>query len=207
MNCPVYAIDIEEDDFNTAFSVLDQIGLRAAAVTSPLKIPAAKIVKKLSPTASQFQSVNTLYKDQVWFGENTDLEGFQRLVDQHLKNSPLQSIAIWGGGGTLPIIQQVLPQALSYSVRTGEMRDLNIDSQEFIKQKLEGPEVLIWAAGPDAQPPLADWNPVMVIDLNYREDSLAREYALEVNAQYIDGLLMFKAQAEKQREFWRKFGR
>lgn len=202
-NLPIFAIDIAEDEFKNAFEFLDEMGMKAAAVTSPLKKNAASMAFTKSTLVEKFQSANTLAKNKVWHAENTDIDGFRQMVKE--VPDDLKCVVIWGGGGTLPVIKEVLPHAIAYSVRTSDLRDPNIDSQEFIKLKLEGPEVLIWAAGADAHPPEMGWRPQIVLDLNYREDSLAREYALEVNAQYVDGLVMFRTQAKKQREFWTKY--
>lgn len=189
---PVLGIDLKEEEFQKAWPLLEKMGLKAAAVTSPLKKMAAGISQKKSTKVSEFYSANTLIKDEQWISENTDWEALVEIS----KDMKASSVAIWGGGGTLPLLQKLFPQAVSYSARTGQSR------QESEKQR---PELLIWAASPDAQPPEKDWQPRIVLDLNYREDSLAREYALEVHAQYIDGLKMFKVQAEKQREFWEQF--
>jgi hypothetical protein len=40
------------------------------------------------------------------------------------------------------------------------------------------------------------------VDLNYRDDSAGKEYALHVKAKYISGLDMFLVQAAGQRKFW-----
>lgn len=66
------------------------------------------------------------------------------------------------------------------------------------------PKIVIWAAprtGETLMPP-STWNPVMVYDLNYKEDSMGREYAQKCGANYQSGLAMFKAQAQGQRLFW-----
>lgn len=198
---PVLAIDIQEQEFSKAFSLLQEMGLEAAAVTAPLKKEAALISKNKSSKVSEFLSANTMVKktDEEWALENTDWEG---LMETFKDLNPFSKVAIWGGGGTLSLLKKLFPQAVCYSARTGQGREGG--SEEKKEQALEGPEVLIWAASPDSQPPEKDWKPRIVVDLNYREDSLAREYALEVNAQYRDGLQMFKVQAEKQREFWDK---
>ena len=41
-----------------------------------------------------------------------------------------------------------------------------------------------------------------MIDINYTEDSPGLEYALQVQAEYINGKEFFKEQAQKQREIF-----
>jgi len=201
---PVLAISITEEEWESALKILFQLGLRAAAVTAPLKIKASQLAKIKTADAARLNSVNTLLwgnKDQQWIGENTDLRGLISLF-AHLDSS--QSIAIWGGGGTLPLLQEVLPDAAFYSVRTGTPR--NPVSPDF------SPEVIIWGVGRsrysekshegEAQWPNPEWKPKQVIDLNYSEDSPGREYALRTQAKYISGMEMFRSQAAGQREFW-----
>ncbi len=205
-NKPVFAVDIEEQEFSQALKVLTEIGLEAAAITSPLKRKAFQSAQSVSPISRELESANTFKrKNQLWMAHNTDLDGFRAQFSQITGDS--QSVAIWGGGGTLPVLLQICPQALCFSARTGKLKVEYGDEQKWSRDQIaemqmEGPRILIWAASPEAESPPQDWRPEFVLDLNYREDSLAREYALQVNAQYIDGLVMFKEQARAQREFW-----
>lgn len=203
---PVLAIDIKESEFSSAMNLLDELGLVAAAVTAPLKKSASRWSLNRSPLVQELESANTLVKrGHQWFSHNTDLDGFRALFSQITGDT--QSVAVWGGGGTLPVILKVCPNALCYSARTGELKMEYGDQQKWSRDQIasmqiDGPRILIWAASPEAQAPPQEWRPEFVLDLNYREDALAREYALQVNAQYIDGLSMFKSQASAQREFW-----
>ncbi len=203
---PVFAIDFEADDLTDAMKLLEKLGMDAAAVTSPLKAGIFNWSPYRSTIVSELESANTLVrKNQVWYSHNTDLDGFRALFSQITGDT--DSVAIWGGGGTLPVLMKVVPHALAFSVRSRNYRLEHGDQQkrsrdEIVTMQLEGPRILIWAASPEAQFPPEDWKPEFVVDLNYREDSLARDYALQVNAQYIDGLAMFKEQARAQREFW-----
>lgn len=204
---PVFTIDCDETEFKSAMLVLEKLGLQAAAVTSPLKLQAYSICKETTPEAQQFQSVNTLYYEQKtkkWVGHNTDLMGLEELFAK----IELSSVAVWGGGGTLPLLKKLLPQAIFYSAQTGQPRD----QQNAKQQNLFVPEVLVWAAPNQDEveqknfceqyhiPP--NWKPKIVIDLNYREDSAGRLAALEFKAKYISGEKMFFKQAEGQRLFW-----
>jgi len=203
---PVFAIDIESEDLTDAMDLLQKLGLDAAAVTSPLKSGVFQWTPYRSTIVSELESANTLVrKEQIWYSHNTDLDGFRSLFSQITGET--RSVAVWGGGGTLPVILKVVPHALCFSARSRGYRLEHGDEQkrsrdEIVTMQLEGPRILIWAASPEAQFPPEDWQPEFVVDLNYREDSLAREYALQVNAQYIDGTIMFKEQARAQRDFW-----
>lgn len=195
MEWPVYAVRASESEWTEAFSVLTRMGLRAAAVTSPLKKHAFYSATEKSAEAESAGAVNTLFIDgRKVHGHNTDLFGFQRAIAEQSFPKP---VAVWGGGGTLAVIRRVFPDAVPFSARTGRSRD---DGDEAVK-----PRTLIWACGRDdsyLQPP-ENWNLEVIFDMNYTENSTARALALSRRCRYVDGLTMFKAQAEGQRIYWR----
>ncbi|MFN7729207.1 MAG: shikimate kinase [Bdellovibrio sp.] len=193
-----FAIDIAEDEWPLALPLLRSWGLKFAAVTSPLKKKAFTACEVRSELADQLSSVNTLtLAGSQWRGTNTDLAGLQALFEG-LELGTSKTL-VWGGGGTLGPLQLILPSSTAfYSLRTQGPREGS--------PTLSNPEIVIWAAGPgDAPPPTSLGAPGLVVDLNYREDSFAREYAMSVNARYISGLVMFKAQAAEQRQEWEKY--
>lgn len=193
LQMPFVALPMDADTLDAmSWSILDRMGLRAAAVTAPLKELVARLVSGGS------ESVNTLVKDRKtheWIVGNTDALGFKALIEKI--GSPRDAV-VWGAGGTRVSLQKVLPHATFYSARTGAPYG---DSKE-----VTGPQVLVWSVGRDrmnqCQWPPKDWQPEQVIDLNYGDDSPGREYALKVKAHYVSGLEMFKAQAAAQRQIW-----
>lgn len=195
---PVFAIRISRDEWNEAFPILKKLGMTHAAVTSPHKENAARVCQH-----PELGALNTLYwneKKNQWRGTSTDDEGFTELIEGIGMIAPLQKeIFVWGGGGTLEMIQKSLPHASYFSSRTGRPREGSEEAANL------SPKILIWAAPRSAETimPPASWNPSMVYDLNYKEDSMGREYAQTCGANYQSGLMMFTAQAQGQRLFWR----
>jgi shikimate kinase len=197
----VFAIKISEIDFFPAIKILKDLGLIAAAVTSPLKKLAFKLAKERTNEAIEFSAVNTLVVDKVsghWSGDNTDFQGLEVLL-RGVKDS---KVAVWGGGGTLVLIQKLLPNAKYFSAQHGILRNTEKKLAPF------SPKYLLWAApradGKNILFPSEEWCPKKVIDLNYREDSGGREYSLRCGAKYISGEKMFYTQAKYQRFFWQK---
>ncbi len=219
-----------------ALEILQTMGMKWAAVTSPLKqlIPAflqtiahatsgtsSTPSTSLTPPPSENSvAINTLSLiEGRWQSANTDTQGFAAIFEPQSEffafaeerdfSTQLSSlsIAIWGGSGTLASIQQALPKAVAFSLRTGSPR--STFSSDF------QPEMVIWAVGrsqisavPSGFPPQS-WQPKWVVDLNYSEDSPGREYFLKIRARsqkvrYVSGLNMFKAQAQEQRNFWNR---
>ncbi len=186
-------IELTEAEFLKHHLWLIACGLTYVAVTSPLKKIAAQLSTKSSENVKLFQSANTLVcKQAEIFSENTDVLGFQKLIEVaqiHDKHS----IAVWGGGGTLQMMKTVLPQAYFFSSRSDMIESQNL-----------APDIVIWAAPRTAQTnyPPSQWQPKLVIDLNYLENSMGLQYAQKIQSSYISGLSMFKSQALNQQKYW-----
>jgi hypothetical protein len=120
----------------------------------------------------------------------------------------------------LPLIRCFIPEAKYFSIQTGELRkpamtaasDKRMDTDTGKQRDIPidpGPEVVLWAGGrfsaEGAKPPPGHWQPKLVVDLNYRDDSGGRELARLTGARYLSGLEMFNVQAEHQRLFWEPF--
>lgn len=195
-NMPFFAIQLDKEEFIDGIKSLLKLGLVAAAVTSPLKELAFSICTQTTPPAHKFKSANTLFIDKTSvMGHNTDVDGFRALVSQVQTD---QNFAVWGGGGTLPIIEHVLPNATFYESRTGQIRNR-------ISSQFKNPDIVVWAAlrtNDTLMPPLI-WHPKYVIDLNYKEDSMGLEYAQKIKANYLSGLEMFIVQAKAQQQWWK----
>ena len=210
-NMPVFAINVGEKNFSSVIEQLSRLGALAFAVTSPLKKAAFEFCRDQATDgndelANRFESVNTLVFDgNIWRGTNTDRIGFGHLFSQIYDR---ESVAVWGGGGTLKIIKDELPNARFFSSRTGLEREA--EKSDLVQSDVGDPEkfdplIVIWAAGVQAAPPEQNWRPLRVVDLNYAENSAAREYSLSKRCQYISGLEMFTKQGEAQRFFWKKY--
>ncbi len=189
MNC--FAIDLLKEEWGQAFPFLDEMGLKAAAVTSPLK-------KKVAEEMRQKSSIiNTLGKSKKgWLVTNTDKRGLKKL----LSGCENKKVAVWGGGDILDLIKRICPQAVFHSSRTGEPK--------MGGQALD-PDILIWAVGPEnfrkkGMDPPKHWTPEKVIDLNYTADSPGLVCAYTYHCQYQSGLVMFTEQAREQQKFWSK---
>ena len=201
-----------------ALDVLRGLGLRYAAVTSPLKRLAQEACGLLPGGEGGLESINTLYLNNKfqWRGRNTDLAGFRALLAPFLESGSSGDVAVWGGGGTLEAMRAVAGDAIFYSVRTGLPRQG--PGAPGVPGAPPSPRIVVWAAGPtgtygpphevavrecsELNAPPDHWKPERVVDLNYGEDSPGRDYAVRVGARYTSGLAMFQEQARGQRAFW-----
>jgi shikimate 5-dehydrogenase/shikimate kinase len=190
---PVVAIEIGESEWDEAMPVLQTLGLKYAAVTSPHKLNAFMLAgTHVSEEAKRFSSVNTLVlTEEGWLGHNTDLKGLKALLSDELQEEI--PIAVWGGGGTKEMLKDQLPKAQFVSARQG--------------QELTEKTQVVWAVGrrkPFVWPKPANLVQT-VIDLNYSEDSPGREIALQAGCPYKSGETMFIHQGLAQQEFWKRF--
>jgi shikimate 5-dehydrogenase len=187
---PVVAVDVPEAEFSAATRFLVHLGLRAAAVTAPLKKLAWACSDRVSSEARQMQAANTL----SWAGgrvhaHNTDVLA---LAQCRARLPSYKNVWLWGGGGVKSSVLSVWPEAIEISARQGE------------PSASAPPDVLIWATGRHRhfRWPATGVRPQLVFDLNYGEDSPGLEWAVRENLPYQSGLTMFKLQAAFQREFW-----
>lgn len=190
---PVVAIEVRESEWKEAFAVLEKLGLRFAAVTSPLKEHAFSSCE----TEADLGGVNTLvFHEGRWRGTNTDILGLQALARE-----VSGSVALWGGGGTLAAVKKAFPDIQHFSARTGRPSEAGDD--------LRARDTLIWAVGRgrgrEFQWPRVGFPTQKIIDLNYTDNSPGLELAASRGLSYVSGLKMFFVQAEGQRQFWQRF--
>lgn len=188
-------IEMTTAELDSGLPFVIGLGLKYAAVTSPLKEAVCRKAGYRSEIADRLNSANTLFVSNGELNvENTDLSGFSGLV----KNFPAKAtVVVWGGGGTLNLMQSVLPDAHFYSSRTGRLRSRDL-------QELRTYDYLIWAAPrrEEAAWPADHLSIKTLVDLNYTENSPGLEFAARRKISYINGLEMLVLQAEKQQEFW-----
>jgi shikimate 5-dehydrogenase/shikimate kinase len=189
---PVVAVDIQEDEFDEALVFLRELGLTAAAVTSPLKLRARTLATDLTEEVRVTGSANTLrFNGRDVYAHNTDLLALRRLQEE----IPARSVWLWGGGGVKSAVQSVWPHVKAISARKGTPDEGQ-------------PDLLIWAVGRSREFawPSERIRPKQILDLNYTADSPGLEWAIMHGIPYQSGLRMFKLQAEYQRQFWREGG-
>lgn len=206
----VTSLDLSSD----VLSILLSLGLRACAITSPHKtwlrdsIDQHSGMWEVSDDRDPQSAGNTLVAcdDGTVFGTSTDGIGLraaweETLIAQRERCGQNPGIAVFGGGGLLPLLRTVFPGALFLSVRSGKPRDASPSGPAD-----KDITVLVWSVGPSrfVHNPPSGLRPKLVFDLNYAEDSPARAYAQSIGAQHVDGSLFFRKQADAQQLFWQR---
>lgn len=204
LGMPIFAIQVSREEAEAALPFLADLGLTAAAVTSPLKELVVKHLKisfapvSATNSSSQFLvAANTIaLTKNGWLATSTDEAGFRAMWNEakqtysHIDFSA--SAVLWGGSGIKQAVQNVVPAATHLRASLGPA----------IGEMSTQPEIVIWASGKDRGEWPKAWRPKLVLDVSYTDDSAARTLAIETGAKYISGLSMFRAQAVGQREFW-----
>jgi shikimate kinase len=192
---PFVAIQCAQKEWPYAINLLRQLGLKCAAITSPLKKLANSLLESVD---SKDIGINTLFFDASGNvrGCATDKEGLIQLK-QHIPEELLGELVVWGGAGVLNDVFQVFGTIPVYSARSGLVK--------IGEAKCFLPKVLIWAAGNQADLSLIpdQWPLELIIDLSYTSSSLGRELAKTRHTRYVSGEDMFIAQAQKQQDWWR----
>ena len=194
-------IAVEKGQLTEQLAILRQWGMDRFAITAPLKKEAFELATRPSTRAMRLQTANTLalVGDEI-YADNTDLWGLAKQVET--EGLAEYSTMVWGGGGTLPILREIFPQAAFYSARSAELRpgSAMIESPELLVVAIQNEDLL---AG--AQPPPVLTSIRILLDLSYRENSFAKRLAIEQGWRYIGGQDFLRYQAEEQRRFWRQW--
>lgn len=212
---PYFRIAIAPEEFEYTIQYLCRLGLRFASITAPFKNSILSL-----ESGSSKNSVNTVCflqadKESKFHSNNgnglklevtnTDRDAIQEVFKNFFKKySSKDLIAVWGGGGILDSLKNFDLNLDFFSVRTGELKE-----NSFSAVRAANYNVVIWAlpSNHEALPP-KEWQPRLIIDLNYSENSQGREYFQMQDiqkCQYVSGLSMFETQALKQQEFWRTY--
>ncbi|MBE8162811.1 MAG: hypothetical protein HAW63_02345 [Bdellovibrionaceae bacterium] len=201
-NISIYSVELKESEVSKqSIDFLIQLGLRYAAITSPLKKAFFNLGHdQLKPSClgKKFQSVNTLAifeNTKKGILDNTDQEGLVALVNSAAVDKKTK--ALWGAGAISLMLKKVFAEVCIFSAQKKQCVNRSINEEAYC------PEVILWAVPSIYKhSPPKHWKPGVVIDLNYSEDSGGREYAMLNKATYINGLLMFLVQAKAQQKIW-----
>jgi len=176
------SIKMNRSEFNEDnLDLIKSFGYRFFSVTAPFKNQMSFLGAK--------ESVNSLVlneKENSFF--DTDHFGLEAIVDKIEKN---EKVLIWGSGSMGQALKSLL----------GDKAEL-LSVRDYGGSELSNFDVMIWCAGPDADAPNFEVLPLKIFDLEYKEQSKAKQIALELGTQYISGEHLFATQARAQQSFW-----
>lgn len=188
-----FAVPLDEMNFEIAIQFLISLGLKTAAVTSPLK--------NLASDSTGVIGCNSIAFSKDWTGRNTDIIAIETLCQDYLSST--DQVAVWGGGGVIERMKDDYPQFFYFSSREGALRN-PAENSNFVL-----PTVVFWAAPRSAatKMPPNEWAPRLVIDFNYVESSMGLDYTLSLKnkVNYVSGLDFFRLQAAEQIKFFKQY--
>ena len=97
--------NINESDIKSIISEVKNGKIDGLNVTVPFKNKILSFLDRLTPVAKESKSVNTIFKkDNLVFGDNTDIEGFKRSLNHINFSFKNKKVLILGAGGVVPSI-------------------------------------------------------------------------------------------------------
>ncbi|SDE18041.1 shikimate dehydrogenase family protein [Riemerella columbipharyngis] len=206
--CQYHIFDIEE--ISEVDRVFQREGLAGFNVTIPYKVQIMDYLDLVNEEAEAVGAVNTVaLKRDKRIGYNTDVFGFSRTLDVHLKPSH-KSAVILGDGGAAKAVRYVLEQRnIPYLVvsRGGDFRFEDLTKEEVAMHSL-----IIQCTPVGTFPKVDDCldfpfeglsDKHLVVDLVYNPEQTAfMKKSIKQNAKMVNGFFMLEQQAEKSWQIW-----
>ncbi len=228
-----YAVDLDPDDKDLFAGWLSRKEFRGANLTIPYKKDFLAVVDRLDPLARRAGAINTLVKEEGGVtGYNTDIDGFQRPLEEFRSRLERQTAIVFGTGGASLAVRLALSRlGMSRIVmvsrnpeRPGEMESGSeegpgINTQIIYCRYEEWPRyadeaLLLVNTTPLGMTPDTGTSPVsdsqisllrgkICYDLIYNPlRTRFLQQAEEMGAQTIGGLHMFVGQGARAFELW-----
>ena len=116
-------------------------------VTVPFKKKVIPFIEKLSETAKETLSVNTIFKkDNLIYGDNTDVLGFELSLKYENCELTNKKAFILGAGGVVPSIVLALK---NLSIKEIYLSNRTIKNTEYLKKQFPEITVVEWGQIPD----------------------------------------------------------
>ena len=191
-------------------------------VTVPFKNKVIPFVEKLSKTAKETSSVNTIFKkEELIYGDNTDVQGFELSLKYENCDITNKKAFILGAGGVVPSIIKALKNLNTKQIF---LSNRTIKNSDYIKKQF--PEIIIveWGQIPGFDIIINATslglnkedhinfnfeelnNPKIFYDLIYNPPiTKFLEQAKQSGHKIINGKMMLLFQAQKAFEIWHGF--
>lgn len=186
-------------------------------VTVPYKQEIISFLDSLSPTAEAIQAVNTISfnrKDKrlILEGANTDVIGFRRSLEQHLKPHHNSALVLGTGGSSKAVLYVLAQLGIPYTSVSRSAGDKRITYGELDKELVGNASVIINTTPLGMHPEVDSFPPIpyevlcpghLLFDLVYnpaKTEFLAR--GEHYGAQIVNGHDMLIYQAEASWEIW-----
>ena len=138
---------INENEIKGIIGEINNEKINGINVTVPFKKSVIPFLDELTPIAHEAQSVNTIFKkNNKVFGDNTDIEGFEKSLKHINYNIKNKKIFILGAGGVVPSIIIVLKKlGVAKIILSNRTKEKAAD----LKKIYTDLEVIDWGKIPD----------------------------------------------------------
>jgi len=137
----------EEDEIEKILQQVKSNNIWGMNVTVPFKKKVIPFIEKLSETAKETLSVNTIFKkENMIYGDNTDVQGFElslKYENCELKN---KKAFILGAGGVVPSIIKALK---NFGLKQIFLSNRTIKNSDYIVKLFPEINILEWGQIPD----------------------------------------------------------
>ena len=136
-----------ENDLERIISQVREKKINGINVTVPFKKAVISYLDELTVEANKTQSVNTIYlKNNKLVGDNTDIIGFQKSVEDFKYDLNNKEIFILGAGGVVPsIIFALIKMKVSKIIISNRTRE----KADVLKKSFENIEIVDWGKAPN----------------------------------------------------------
>jgi len=215
-------LEPKEDEIKQTLNQIKSGEIWGMNVTVPFKKKVIPFVEKLSKTAKETSSVNTIFKkEDLIYGDNTDVQGFELSLKYENCELANKKAFILGAGGVVPSVIKALK---NLNIKKIFLSNRTIKNSDYITKQF--PEIIIveWGQIPDfdiiINATSLGLNKEDQINLNFGEfDNPKIFYDLIYNPpvtkflqqakqsghKIVNGKMMLLFQAQKAFEIWHGF--
>ena len=136
-----------ENDLERIISQVREKKINGINVTVPFKKAVIYYLDELTVEANKTQSVNTIYlKNNKLVGDNTDIIGFQKSVEDFKYDLNNKEVFILGAGGVVPsIIFALIKMKVSKIIISNRTRE----KADVLKKSFKNIEIVDWGKAPN----------------------------------------------------------
>ena len=138
---------LNENDLENIISQLRKKKINGINVTVPFKKVVIPFLDELTVDANKTKSVNTIYlNNNKLIGDNTDIIGFQKSVDDFKYDLNNKEVFILGAGGVVPsIVFALIKMKVSKIIISNRTRE----KAEILKNSFKEIEIVEWGKVPN----------------------------------------------------------
>jgi len=178
INAVYLAFDINDSDLNDVIKSMKSMDIKGFNVTVPYKEKVLKFIDEIDPLAIEIGAVNTIKNvNGKLYGYNTDIFGFQKLIQNNNIYLDNKEIVILGSGGAAKSVvvslkylgvknMTIYNRSIDKAIKIAEKyNDINITSKELKTFKLKDNTLVINATsiGLDGK------SSPITVDKNYKD--------------------------------------